>query len=68
MVSRCNICQRPIAGEPLEGDERPCYMQAGLRCYELGFERLTAKLERLQSDPVIRGRIDVMELAGGARG
>ncbi len=67
MAETCPICLRPKRGEPLQDDERPCYQQGGQRCYELGYERLAAKLERLESDPVIRGRVDVMELAG-ARG
>lgn len=60
---RCPICMRKVHGEPIEGDERPCVIPAGVRCFELGFERLRHRLEQLESDPVVRGRIAVMELA-----
>lgn len=44
-LERCPICKRPVIGQEPNG-ERPCQVQGGQRCYELGFERVSAQLAR----------------------
>lgn len=67
MADRCPVCHRPRLGSSV-GDERPCHVPLGPRCYEVGYDRLKARLAKLEADPVIKGRVAVIDMAEVQRG
>jgi hypothetical protein len=67
MSDRCAVCGRPRLGSPPSA-ERPCHVPLGPRCYEVAYDRLKARLGKLATDPVIKGRIAVIEMEEAARG